>query len=276
LSVMINELMLQTEARRVAEDLYGKRNGTSAHFTERLIGMVEEAGNKDFLVIHNPGGWGCSPLEQCLDWERSIVEGVTNTVQQLGYSATVMQHLRSGNSWWSHLRDLREQARFLTRGRSTRAKVLATEVNFVTRCTDKLQVIMVGVSQGAAFSNAVMRQLGEAKRVYSIELGIVFAHVPRRVVTDHICAIDSNGICPDPMVRRDLLAGIRSYGAAPIIWLKCQLQRRPQRFTRCIHMPGHEYNWKYPAVRQRIEDFLSTAFGGGGLEDGSHEARAIH
>jgi len=272
---MINELMLQTEAKRVAEDLYGKRNGHSAHFTERLIGMVEEAGNKDFLVIHNPGGWGCSPLEQCLDWERSIVEGVTNTVQRLGYSAAVMQHLRAGNSWWSHLRDLRDQERFFIRGRTRKARVLAAEVNFVTRCTDKLQVIMVGVSQGAAFSNAVMRQLGEAKRVYSIELGIVFAHVPRRVVTDHICAIDNNGICPDPMVRRDLLAGIKSYGAAPMIWLKCQLQRRPQRFTRCIHMPGHDYNWKYPAVRQRIEDFLSTAFGGG-LEDGDHETRAIH
>jgi len=272
---MISELMLQTEARRVAEDLYGKHNGDSAHFTERLIGMVEEAGNKDFLVIHNPGGWGSSPLERCLDWERSIIEGVTTTIQRLGYSAAVMQHLRSGNNWWSHLRDLRDQERFLFRGRTSKARVLATEVNFVTRCTDGLRVILVGVSQGAAFSNAVMRQLGEARRVYSIELGIIFAHVPRRVVTDRTLAIDSNGICPDPMVQRDVREGIKSYGMAPVLWLKYQLQRRPQRFTRCIHMPGHDYSWDYPEVRHRIEDFLSTTFGDG-LEDGSHEARAIH
>ena len=275
MSLMINELMLQTEARRVAENLYGKRNGDSAHFTERLIGMVEEAEDKDFLVIHNPGGWGCSPLEQCLDWERSIVEGVTNTIQGLGYSAAVTQHFRSGNGWWAHLRDLRDQERFFIRGRTGKARVLAAEVNFVTRCTDKLQVIMVGVSQGAAFNNAVMRQLGEAKRVYSIELGIIFAHIPRRVVTARTLAIDNNGICPDPLVNPNVWEGIKSYGAAPLIWLKYQLQRRPQRFTRCIHMPGHDYNWKYPAVRQRIEDFLSTAFGGG-LEGGNHEARAIH
>ncbi len=272
---MINELMLQTEARRVAEDLYGKRNGDSAHFTERLVGMVEEAGDKDFLVIHNPGGWGSSRLEQCLDWERSIVEGVANTIQRLGYSAAVTQHLRSGNNWWSHLRDLRDQERFLFRGRTSKARVLATEVNFVTRCTDGLRVILVGVSQGAAFSNAVMRQLGEANRVYSIELGIIFAHVPRRIVTDRTCAIDGNGICPDPMVHANVWEGVKSYGMAPLLWLKYQLQLRPQRFTRCIHMPGHDYNWKYPAVRQQIEDFLSTAFGGG-LEDGNDEARAIH
>ncbi len=275
MSVMIDEPLLQAEARRVAEELYGKHNGDSAHFTERLIGMVEEAGDKDFLVIHNPGGWGCSPLEQCLDWERSIVEGVTSTIEGLGYSATVMQHIRSGSGWWDHLRDFPQQVRFLARGHSRKPSVLATEVNFVTRCTDRLRVVLVGVSQGAAFSNAVMRQLGEARRVYSIELGILFAHIPRRMVTDHILAIDGNGVMPDPMVRRDIWQGVKSYGMAPLLWFKYQLQRRPQRFTRCIHMPGHDYSWSYPGVRTRIQDFLSTAFGGG-LEDGDHEARAIH
>ncbi len=275
MSVMISELALQTEARRIAEELYGKSNGDSTHFTERLIGMVEEVGNQDFLVIHNPGGWGCSRLDQCLDWERSIVEGVTATVQRLGYQVTVAQHFRAGTGWWDHLREFPQQMRFLARGHWNKPGVLATEVNFLTRCTDRLRVIMVGVSQGAAFSNAVMRQLGEARRVYSIELGMIFAHLPRRVITEHVLAIDSNGICPDPMVRRDIWEGAKSYGAAPLIWLKSQLAGHPQRFTRCIHMPGHSYSWEYPAVRQRIEGFLGTAFGGG-LEDGKDEARAIH
>ena len=58
---------------------------------------------------------------------------------------------------------------------------------------------MVGVSQGAGFSNAVMRQLGDGHRVYSIELGTMFVHVPRRLCNDHTLAIDSNGIVARPV-----------------------------------------------------------------------------
>ncbi len=258
---MSNELTLQTEANQLAQQLFGNHNKKCARFAGRLLDMCTKAQDKDFLLIHNPGGWGSTPLEYCLEWERSIVEGVKSTIERLGYSSFVTQHFRGGRSWWAHLLDSREQLRFFFKGKSTRAKILAAELKFITRHRDSLRVILVGASQGAAFGNTVMQQMSQLRRVYSIELGILFAHMSRRVITEHTLAIDSNGMVPDPMAHRDLPEGLKAYATAPFRWLKYLLQGKPRKFTDCISVPGHEYKWAYPEVHERIENFLETRFG---------------
>lgn len=258
---MINESAVRSEATAVARQLFGPRAGARNRFAKRLLEMCKQADGKDVLLVHNPGGWGCSPLERCLDWERSVVEGVRTTVERLGYSPMVTQYFRSGQSAWSHLRDTREQLCIFLGGRYSKARMLAAELKFVTQHLNDLRVIMVGISQGAGFSNAVMRQLGECERVYSIELGTPFIHVPRRLVNRQVLTIDGNGTAPDPVVHRDLWIGTRIYATAPLRWLKYQLIRKPKQFTRCIDLPGHDYNWQYPGVRKKIEDFLFASFG---------------
>lgn len=254
-------MTLQTEANQLAEQLFGNHNRKSARFARRLLDMCTKVQDKDFLLIHNPGGWGSTPLEHCLEWERSIVEGVKSTIERLGYNSFVTQYFRSGRSWWAHLWDLREQFGFFFKGKSTKAKIMATELKFISHHLDSLRVILVGASQGAAFGNTVMRQMGELRRVYSIELGMLFAHMSRRVITEHTLAIDSNGMVPDPMAHRDLSEGLKAYATAPFRWLKYLLQGKPKKFTDCINVPGHEYHWEYPEVRKRIENFLETRFG---------------
>jgi len=258
---MSNELTLQTEANQLAQQLFGNHSRKCARFASCLLDMCTKAQDKDFLLIHNPGGWGSTPLEHCLEWERSIVEGVKSTIEWLGYSSFVTQYFRGGRSWWAHLWDLREQFRFFFKGTSTRAKILAAELMFITRHLDSLRVILVGASQGAAFGNTVMRQMDEFRRVYSVELGILFAHMSRRVITERTLAIDSNGVVPDPMAHWDLWAGFKTYATAPFRWGKCLLQGKPRKFTDCINVPGHEYHWEYPEVHKRIESFLESRFG---------------
>jgi len=141
---------------------------------------------------------------------------------------------------------------------------MAAELRFITRHLNTLKVILIGASQGAAFSNAVLRQLGEVRRVYSIELGIFFPHMPRRVITDRTLAMDSNGVMPDPMSHRNLKAGFRAYATAPFEWIKYRLQGRPEKFSYCINAPGHNYNWEYPEVQGQIIDFLNLNFGAKG------------
>jgi hypothetical protein len=133
---------------------------------------------------------------------------------------------------------------------------MAAELQFITQHTSNLKVILIGVSQGAAFSNAVMQQLDGLHQVYSIELGLFFPHMSRRVVTENTLAMDSNGLVPDPVAHRNLKIGFKTYGTAPFRWLKCRLQGKPQRFAYCINVPGHEYSWEYPEVKQQIEGFL--------------------
>jgi hypothetical protein len=241
--------------------MFGNRRQAHNRFVTRLVEMCTLVDGKDFLVVHNPGGWGCSRLEQCLEWERSVVEGVRITVERLGYSSLVTQYFRAGESLWSHLRDMREQMRIALGGKYPKAQLLAAELKFLATHIDNLRIVMIGVSQGAGFSNAVMRQIEDLQGVYSIELGTPFIHVPRRLVTPHTLTVDSNGEVPDPVVHRDLWIGTRVYTTAPLRWLKYQLIRKPRSLTRCTDLPGHDYNWRYPYVRNKIEGFFASTFG---------------
>ncbi len=259
--MQVDVLTLKEEANHLAQQIFGNDIKKCASFINRLLDICNRAQGKDFLLIHNPGGWGCTSLEHLLKWERSIVEGVSSTIERLGYSWLLIQYFRSGNSRLAHLRDMKEQAIFFSNNKSSKAKVMAAELKFITRHLRNIKVILIGASQGAAFSNAVMQQLGELHQVYSIELGIFFPHLSQRVITERTLAIDSNGVMPDPMVHRNLKVGFKAYITAPYRWAKYRLQGKPEKFTYCINAPGHDYNWQYPEVKQRIIDFLNTNFG---------------
>ena len=189
------------------------------------------------------------------------MEGVSATIEQLGYNWLLTQYFRSPNRWWAHIQDVKEEGRFFLTGKSAMAEVMAAELKFIAQYINNLKVLLVGASLGAAFSNAVMRQLGDLSQVYSIELGIFFPHMSRRVVTERTLAIDSNGVMPDPMAHRNLRAGFKAYLTAPFRWTKYRLQGKPEKFTYCINAPGHDYNWEYPDVQRQIIDFLNTNFG---------------
>ena len=51
-------LALQNEAGEVAKQLFGSRKAARVDFTRHLLDTYDRAQDKDFLVIHNPGGWG--------------------------------------------------------------------------------------------------------------------------------------------------------------------------------------------------------------------------
>ncbi len=255
------DLTLQAEAGKLAQQLFGNALEKYANFPSELREVCAGARGKDILLIHNPGGFGSTPLEHLLKWERSIVEGVSATIGGLGYNWLLIQYFRAGASWWAHMRDMKEQVRFFFTGESSKAGLMAAELKFIAQHINDLKIILVGASQGAAFNNVVMQQLGELHQVYSIELGIFFPHMPRRVITERTLAIDSNGVMPDPMAHRNLKVGAKAYITAPYRWIKYRLQGKPEKFTYCINAPGHDYSWEYPEVQRQIKDFLNTNFG---------------
>jgi hypothetical protein len=253
-------LSLWEEARHLGRQLFGEDAAKISRFAERLMAIYQDARDKDFLLIHNPGGWGNSPLESCLSWERSVVAGISATLERLGYRLSFSQHFRGGTGWREHLRDVRDYVRFF----SGKRRVLAAEVEFLTRHIENLRVILIGVSQGAGFSNAVMQRLNELKRVYSIELGVFFYYRPRRVITERTLAIDHNGLTPDAVIEGDLLTLVMTLPMACLRWVKYRLKGKPVKFSRCIKLAGHDYRWEYPRVSQQIGDFLRAHFGARG------------
>jgi hypothetical protein len=249
---------LLDEAQEVARQLFGNHEEKVAAFTGRVMDTCARAQGKDFLLIHNPGGWGNRVFEQCLDWERSVVTGVSATLEKMGYNQLMIQYLRSGMGRREWLQDVRDQLSFF----GNKAKIMAAELELITRHLDNLKVILIGVSQGAAFANAVMRQLDGHHRVYSIELGMFFFHLSRRVVTERTLSMDSNGAEPDAAVRCDMLPVLRAYAAAPVRWARLLLKGKPVRFTYCVNVRGHNYDWSYPEVQKQVTDFLQNKFGG--------------
>ena len=159
------------------------------------------------------------------------------------------------------MRDIKTQAYFFLKGKSFKAEVMAAELKFIAQHINNLKVIMMGASQGAAFSNAVMRQLGELRQIYSLELGIPFFYRSRRVVTERTLAVDGNGLMPDALMEWDIITAVKAFSAAPFRWIKYRLQRKPVKFSHCINLPGHDYNWDYPEVRQQIGEFIDINFG---------------
>lgn len=250
-------LTLQEEARRIGRQLFGDDADKSDRFADRLLAIYQDARGKDCLLIHNPGGWGNSTLENCMNWERSVVAGVSATLEKLGRSWSFSQHFRSGIGWRAHLADIRDYVRFF----SFQREVLAAEVEFLTRHLKKLKVLLIGVSQGAGFSNAVMQRLDSGKRVYSIELGLFFFHRPRRVVTERTLIIDHNGLMPDAVIEGDLVTMVMTLPMAFLRWVRSRLKGKPEKFSHCIKLAGHDYHWKYPKVSQQIGDFLKVNFG---------------
>lgn len=248
--------ILKGDAYRLAGELFS--NGEAgAQFAERLLDVCTSAEGKDFLVVHNPGGWGHARLEECLEWERSIIAGVTSVIKEMGYTVLLTQYFRSGRGWREQMRDLRQQFSFF----SSKARVMAAWLRFVIQHTEISKVVLVGISQGAAFGSSVMRQLGGLYPVYSIELGFPFQYRSWRVITERTLAIESNGVRPDVLVQGDLLVGAKILIAAPFKWLWHRLRGRRVSLAHCVNAPGHMYSWHNPTIQRRIRDFLLTNFG---------------
>ena len=248
-------------AEQLAVKLFPHSKKKRALFVSGLRSMYSAAVNKDILIIHSPGGWGNSRFHEGLqDWEKSIVTGVTATLEKLGYSCIMRQYFRCGDKLWGGKNWFRE-GQFFYFGKSFRAYVFAQELKLIVANLPKLKIVLVGASQGAAFNNKVMVYLGSAERIYSIELGTFFAHMRRRQLTKRNLAIDSNGLMPDPMCHRDLWKGTKAYFKAFVRWSKYRAEGKRVKFTNCINTPGHEYQWEYPEVNGRITAFLTAALG---------------
>jgi hypothetical protein len=247
-------------AGQLAAKLFPHNSKKRKLFFNHLQEMYSAALNRDILIIHSPGGWGNTHWDGIQDWEKSIVTGVTATLEKLGYSCIMRQYFRACDPLWGGKSWFKE-GQFFIFGKNHRAEVLAEELRFIRTNLPKLSIVLVGASQGAAFDNIVMVNLGNVEQVYSIELGTFFAHMGRRQLTKRNLAIDSNGLMRDPMCHRDLWKGTKSYFMAFVRWFKYKAQGKPVKFTNCINTPGHEYQWEYPEVCGRITGFLTAIFG---------------
>ena len=149
-----NPQLIVEAAGQLAAKLFPGNSRKRKLFFNSLQEIYSSARTSEILVIHSPGGWGNANWDNLQDWEKSIVTGVTATLEKLGYSYIMKQYFRSGDELWGRPSWIREGQFFLT-GKSFRAEVFAAQLKFLTVNLPQLKIILVGASQGAAFENKV-------------------------------------------------------------------------------------------------------------------------
>jgi hypothetical protein len=256
-----DNLGIQEKAAKLAAVLYRGNAKKQSELVARLIDTYYKAVDKEVLVIHSPGGWGCTDIANLIAWEKSVVEGVQSALTEMGTDWVLVQFFRAGKSKWNHFKHIPQQTVNFFSGKTRLVPVLAGELQFLAENIKGLKILLLGASQGAAFNNEVMKNVKNTYEIYSVELGTFFAQLPRRVITSKTLAIDSNGLMMDPVVHWNFLKTLRAYVQAPFSWLKYKMAGEPVKFTVCINVPGHDYNWEYLSVRSQVTKFLEANLG---------------
>jgi len=238
------------DATQLAQQLFGNYQDKYHEFINQLLAMYLEAKDRDFVVLFNPGGWGWSSVENSLGW-RSIFDGIKSELESFGYNALFLNYRRTEAS----LRGAIDEFVEAVTAYPSKARDLASRVEFLTSHIPDLKVIIAGESNGTVISDGVMDILRDKPRVYSIQTGPPFWS--KSTMWERTLVLENNGITPDTFSRGDIPA---------MLWasFKALLGLAPPdengRIFYFLCAPGHDYRWQYPDVYHQITDFLKKNF----------------
>jgi hypothetical protein len=240
------------EAVNFAGELLGNYQVEHDEFVAQLLAVYSETNDKDLVVIINPGGWGSKTLKTSDGWW-SILSGIEAKLTDLGYNTLWLYHIRTEITLLDYLKEVGE----MMVGYTSKARDLATRVEFLTSNIPGLKVIIVAESNGTVITDKVMGILRDNPRVFSIQTGPPYWL--KRVMWDRTLVMNDNGIDPDSLTQGNLLAmawgnlrkwlhlaqPVTDYGTPPHI----------------VGAPGHDYWWQYPKVYSQITEFLEENLG---------------
>ena len=213
---------------------------------------LEEAEDKDVVLVWNSGGWGRKTIEDDPDWV-DIFSGIESELRDMGYSTVTVSYIRSENNLRGLLREIAGSLLYFP----TRAEKLADEVNLLTESNSDCKVILLATSNGAIFVNEVMKHLEDNPGVYSIQTSRLFWY--RDSTAQRSLLIDGNGETRDVLSSGNIWSIIRENA------LRIPTAEKPPGGSvmigdRYLKAPGHEYMWEQPSVRSEIISFLHTHF----------------
>jgi hypothetical protein len=253
---------VEQQAWQLAAEVVGSSKKAQEQFVSELLELYNKIKGSDLVIFCNSGGWGNKPLSSNYQGQ-SLLTGMMAELTQLGYKPFVVDDIRTGNGLLEHLFEFKEDLTHY----SSKAKILAAKIDFLTQNIADLKVIITGQSNGAALAGEVANRLKDNSRVYSIEVGIPFWHRVHEVTNSLV--INNNGIGSDALTQRNLLAIIKNNlgklfilnhapSFTPVDWFisRAVLILTSYNFGLGLQAPGHEYMWEYPGVGPVIEAFL--------------------
>lgn len=237
------------EAGELATELFGNNQQKRQEFTSQLLGMYLSAKDKDVVIINNSGGWGWSSIES-FPYGQDFIAGVDAELTRLDYSTLWLDFYRTAKTLNGCLSEL-----MLAPGLyPSKARDLASRVDFLTRHIPDIRVILTGESNGCTIGNGVMHILKDNTQVYSIQLGPPFWN--NSASSERSLILRSNGIIPDSFSQGNIFTIVRA-NLESIFGIS---QEYPGNILLYIGAPGHDYQWQHPGVGSQIIQFLNKYF----------------
>lgn len=240
------------DAARSAEELFGDYPVQYDAFVNQLLSNYLETRDKDFIMVFNSGGWGWNSLEPTTEWY-SILNGIKSELDNFGYQSLLLTYGRTEQTVRGYLAEFIGMAT----NYPSKAKELASRLNFLTRHNPRLKVIVTGESTGTVISDSVMSILQDNPQVYSIQTGPPFWH--RGTWRDRTLVLTNNGFTPDTFSRGDIFTMFATswedfFGFS-------RAEGKTGNVLYYVGAPGHDYRWQYHDVYSQIAGFIRNNFG---------------
>jgi hypothetical protein len=240
------------DAACLAAQLFGRHGEKADRFVDELLATHAKSQGKDVVIVFNPGGWGYGPMDTARPWG-SILNGIQSLLSDFNIDSEVLTYQRSTDGFQGCCEELTE----VLRGYSSKAKILASRVRFLTAHNPDLKVVIVGESTGAQIGGEAMDILSDSPQVFSIQIGPPWWY--RHDDTDRTLVITDNGMAPDSFSRGDALTIIGANLAA--LFDESQPEDERGTILKYLRAPGHDYWWDYPAVSSQITRFFKENVG---------------
>jgi len=213
-------------------------------FEEELMKAGKES---DVVIIFNSGGWGTVPFDRAFDFS-PIINETKKIIESHNRKVSVVQYYRTGESFFVKIASLRD----VLFNFPDSSRVFADRVEEFLRANPDDKVIMAGLSNGAAFVDAAMADLGKDKdSVLAIELGAPFWK--KNTKGENILALNNQAdILANGRLGQILFTLIK----IPFVWAYSNLSGKHVSFFEVMHIDGHDYSW--PEVKVKLTDFVEA------------------
>ena len=206
----------------------------------------------DVVIVFNGGGWGDFPLDRIKDFA-SILEGIRNTLDELGYRSNTIVYHRALPGLAGRIAGTKEQLNSFKITSQTQIR----DLNEVCRRFPAKRFVLVGFSVGGGLSAKTLQGLENIPNLFGITVG-----VPEWFWTyssDKSLVLNNDNL--DPLTTGNAVVVAVNVIRSPFVWLRAKMSGRPISVALSFQFPHHEYQWASSRVGLPIRQFLARQLG---------------
>lgn len=201
----------------------------------------------DVVIIFNSGGFGTVAPENAYDF-KPIIDNLRKEIEEMNYKTEVVPYYRTKETLFGKIGYTKEM--FLSF--PAESNDLAQEIKEFVKKNPGDKVLLAGLSNGASFVRAAMKNLQETNNVFAIEMGAPFWS--QKIENENILILNNKG--RDCLSVGDKSQLILSLIKAPLEWIVSKIEGENISFAEALSIPGHQYAWS--EVEAAVVPFLTS------------------